>query len=340
MATPPGDDRLFVLEVRKGTIRVVDDGEVLDDPFIDISERLAENGQGEERGRQERGLLSMVFHPDYAENGRFFLWYADESGIGELAEYQVSDDPNRADAASLVVLREFEVARDHFGGELLFGPDGYLWLSIGDGGRRKNAQKLDIPRGAILRFDVSTPGVAEPAPDNPFIGVEDAAKDMWAIGLRNPWRISIDEPTGLLYVGDVGLDTIEEVNVQPYDEPGIDYGWPTAEGSACFTLDEPVECDTTGMVPPVIEMPHDDVCSVIGGSVYRGAAIPEIVGMYFYSDFCGGFLRSFVFADGAVTDELQWFDSMGPVSSFAVDNDGELYITSTDGRLRKLVAAG
>lgn len=339
---PPGDDRMFILQVRAGTILIMEDGEIREQPFLDISERLAENGDGDERGRGERGLLSLAFHPDYADNGRFFIWYADESGIAELAEYTVSDDPNVADPDSKVVLRDYPQSKDHFGGGLQFGPDGHLWLGVGDGGRLANAQDLTNSRGAIIRLDVSTPGNALPAPDNPFIDDPDVDDDIWAYGLRNPWRWSFDVESGLMYIGDVGRELVEEINVQPYTEPGINYGYAIVEGSDCFRLDaeDPVHtnCDTTGITFAAIEHPHPEACSITGGFVYRGEAIPELVGRYLYADYCTGFVRSFVYDDG-VTDVVHLFDDVQKIASFALDHDGEIYVVTLDGMLRKLVAA-
>jgi glucose/arabinose dehydrogenase len=343
MKQAPGDDRMFVLQVRSGQIFIVDDGVVLETPFLDIKERLEANGEGEERGRGERGLLSLAFHPDYQENGRFFVWYADESGIAELAEYTVSDDPDVADPASKVLLREYEESKDHFGGGLQFGPDGFLWLGIGDGGRRPNAQTTESGRGGILRLDVSTPGEAVPAAGNPFIDGPGESGDVWALGLRNPWRWSIDAESGLIFIADVGRDIAEELNVSSLDEGGLNYGWATVEGSECFRLeaaDPEPECDRTGFVDPVIDYLHADTeaCSMIGGHVYRGDAIPELDGTYLYADFCAGFVRTFDYVDGAVTNEQQLFDNAGAVVSINVDHDGEIYLVSTEGWIRQLVS--
>ncbi len=334
LTAPVGDDRLFVLEKNKGLIRIVAGGELAPEPFLDLSAALAARGDGDARGRAERGLLTMAFHPDYAANGRFFVYYADGSGVSELVEYRVSGDPDRADPASAVLLRSFGPTIRHYGGTLAFAPDGMLWLSVGDGSRPQDAADVAVPRGGILRLDVSTPGTAVGAPGNPFAA--DGSADLWAIGLRNPWRWSIDPADGLLYVADVGDKDREEISVQPAGVAGIDYGWPTLEGTRCVTE----SCDAAGTAVPVLELEHPASCSVIGGYVYRGEEIPALAGTYFHSDFCGGWLRSFRFVDGAATEQYEWFDQIGPVTSFGLDGFGELYVVSIDGRIRKVVSAG
>jgi glucose/arabinose dehydrogenase len=326
IAAAPGDDRLFVLERTEGTIRIIQDGELLDEPFLDVSDRLEANGPGDERGSGERGLLALVFHPDYATNGRLFVYYADLSGVSDLVEYHVSADPNRVDPDSAVVLRQFGPSRDHYGGTLTFAPDGSLWFSIGDGHERRKAPNPEEPRGKIYRFDVSTPGELAPAAGNPYAGDVAGLDDVWAVGFRNPWRMSLDPESGMVYIGDVGEADVEEIDVQPMDAGGLDYGWPVVEGSQCWNADT---CDPSGTVPPVIELQHaDGNCAVIGGVVYRGDAIPELDGTYFYSDYCGQFLRSFRFDDGEATDQHEWFSDLGVVTSVVLGSDGELYMTA------------
>jgi glucose/arabinose dehydrogenase len=222
---------------------------------------------------------------------------------------------------------------------LQFGPDGYLWMGLGDGGHRTNAQKIVEPRGGMIRLDVSTAGTALPAPDNPYVGIEDASEDLWAIGLRNPWRWSYDTETNLIYIGDVGRNIAEEINVQAFDEPALNYGWATIEGSQCFRIEEedpaPTNCDTTDLLLPTVEVLHPEACSFTGGHVYRGEAIPELDGRYFYA----GFVRSFLYADGEATNEVQIADDLSAVTSWGRDRDGEFYVITSDGFTRKLVAA-
>lgn len=334
LATPvfvtqaPGDaDRLFALE-RGGAIRVIRGGETLATPFLDLSGTVSTGG--------ERGLLGLAFHPGFSGNGWFFVDYTDESGDVVVERYAVSGDPDVADPGSgLEILRVEQPAANHNGGMVAFGPDGYLYVALGDGGGdREAAQDLSSLLGTILRLDVGASTADQPygiPPDNPFVGTEGAREEIWANGLRNPWRFSFDRQTGDLYIADVGEDELEEVNVQPASSGGGEnYGWPILEGSECFGTAG--GCSTSGLVLPVYEYPHvGEACSVTGGYVYRGSALPELQGRYFFGDFCGGWVRSFRAQGGAAEDVQEHRSHLSPggnVFSFGQDLAGELYVVT------------
>ncbi len=334
VTAPPNDPRLFVA-TKDGRIWVIADGVRRDAPFLDI--------RGLVRNQGEQGLLGVAFHPDYSANGRFFVHYsAAGSGRTRLASYRVSaDDPHLADPGSAELLLEVsQPAPNHNGGMLIFGPDGYLYLGLGDGGGANDAfghgQRADTLLGTILRLDVDVAaGYAIPA-DNPF-AAGGGAPEVWAYGLRNPWRFWFDE--GLLYIGDVGQDAYEEVDVAPAVTGGLNYGWPITEGLHCFRPRS--GCDTSGLTLPAVEVSHGDAgtCSITGGVVYRGEAIPEISGHYFYSDWCGGYLRSFRYQDGRAVDAQDWTDQVGVpgrVASFGTDAAGEVYLTTGGGEVYRL----
>jgi glucose/arabinose dehydrogenase len=314
---PPDDSRLFIV-TKDGRIWLWKDGSLLVDPFLDIADQVRNEG--------EQGLLGLAFDPAFADNGRFFVHYSDNSGDTVLSSYVVSADPDRADPESGQILFEADQpASNHNGGMLAFGPDGYLYLALGDGGRANDAfghgQRSDTVYGALLRFATDPFG---PAPGNPF-------DEVWAYGLRNPWRFSFDGD--LIYIGDVGQGSFEEINVASAGEPGLNYGWPISEGLHCFAPSS--GCDVEGITLPVIEVAHSDggTCSITGGYVYRGSEIPELEGHYFYSDYCGGWLRSFLWDGTAVTGESDWTDdvgSIGRITSFGTDASGEIYVTTGD----------
>lgn len=327
LTAPPGDDRLFLVE-QAGRVRVIRDGEALPEPFLDISDRVASGG--------ERGLLSMAFHPDYVSNGTFFLDFTDPDGDTRVERWRVSADPDRADPASArEILAVDQPYGNHNGGHVLFGPDGMLYVTLGDGGSggdpQGNGQDRTTLLGTILRLDVDGAGTYAIPPDNPYAGHPSFRPEIWAWGLRNPWRIAFDPPSGLLFIADVGQNRREEVDVVPAAEAGLNFGWNAMEGSECFTA----RCDPSAYVPPAVEYAHSQGCSVTGGSVYRGARIPELEGLYIYSDYCRGWLRSFRYGSGAVTDHRQWdVASAGSVVSFGTDAAGELYIVSREGIYR------
>lgn len=327
LTAPPGDDRLFVVE-QTGRIRIVRDGEVLAEPFLDLSDRTQAQG--------ERGLLGLAFHPDYAANGRFFVNYTDPGGTTRIEEYRVGAAPDVADAASGVELLSIaQPFGNHNGGGLAFGPDGMLYVGTGDGGSggdpHGHGQNVETLLGGLLRLDVSVPGEARIPPDNPFAGRPDEGREeLWAWGLRNPWRFSFDLAEGLLYVADVGQNRWEEVNVQAADAPGRNYGWAIMEGPECFGA---ATCDTVGLVEPVLAYRTGvEGCAVIGGHVYRGSRIPGLEGTYLYSDFCRGWLRSFRFEGGEALEPFEWpVRDVGAVLSMGEDAEGELYLLAQGG---------
>jgi glucose/arabinose dehydrogenase len=326
LASPPGDtERLFVVE-REGTIRIVRDAAVVTTPFLDLSDEVTTEGD-------EQGLLGLAFHPLYATNGYAYVNYTDTEGHTQIVRYTRSANPDVADAASAFPILTIEQpVPNHNGGQLAFGPDGMLYIGMGDGGTGSSATGQDLTSllGSILRIDVNggTP-YAVPS-DNPFVADASARPEIWAKGLRNPWRFSFDRTTGDLYIADVGEDLMEEISFQPASsDGGENYGWDTMEGSDCF--DPPSGCETTGLVLPIYEYEHSEGCSVTGGYVYRGSASPALAGRYFFSDFCGSWLRSFEAAGGAPANELDHADAAGPlagVSSFGEDGAGELYVLS------------
>ena len=332
LAAPPGDARLFVVE-QTGRIRIAGaDGQLLGDPFLDLSGRVGTAPEG--------GLLTMAFHPRYADNGQVFVYYTDTEDDTVVERYTVSGDPDRLDPGSAKrILALAQRRQNHNGGMLQFGPDGMLYIFLGDEGGAGdpfgNGQNPETLHGSILRIDVDGGDPYAIPDDNPFVGEEGARGEIWAIGVRNPWRSTFDFPDNVLYVADVGQNEREEINAVPAAEAGVNYGWSTMEGSACY---QSSGCDMSGLTLPVVEYIHDgSVCSVTGGYVYRGSQLPEIAGHYFYSDFCTGFLRSFRFDGGQATDERRWnVGSLGAVSSFGVDGAGELYVVNLTGSVSRI----
>ncbi len=335
LTAPAGDDRLFIVE-QPGRIRILRDGLLVEEPFLDITDRVLDGG--------ERGLLGLAFHPDYASNGRFYVNYTDPNGDTRVERYEVSADPDLADAASAQLVLGFDQPfANHNGGLLLFAPDGTLWIGTGDGGSggdpQGNGQDLSTLLGKVLRIDVDEDAPYAVPPDNPFVGVAGARAEIWAYGLRNPWRFSIDATARRVYIADVGQGSYEEVNRAALDDAGVNYGWNVMEGMHCFGDDD---CDTDGLTLPVLEYDHDDgACSVTGGYVYRGDDVPGIAGHYFYGDFCGGWVRSFSTGSDEVRDEQEWdFGAIGNVLSFGTDGHGELYVLTRsggDGRVYRFV---
>jgi hypothetical protein len=310
----PGETQSYVI-TKNGLVWLYDGASVLDQPVLDISDRVLDDG--------EQGLLSIALHP--VDSRRIFLHYSDQSGDTTLSEFALPA-PGQGDAASeRVLLQVDQPAANHNGGMLQFSPDGALLLGLGDGGgagdRFGNGQNPDTLLGGLVSIDVDT---------------AEAAK--YAMGLRNPWRFWIDGET--IYVADVGQNAYEEISVVPL-QPGHNFGWPILEGLNCFSSSN---CDGTGMIAPVLEVEHGDAgtCSITGGPVYRGASLPQLEGHYFYSDYCGGYLRSLLYADGSATELRDWSEQVGvpgQVTGFGVDGAGEMYVTTTN-RLLSVVAGG
>jgi glucose/arabinose dehydrogenase len=333
-----GSGRLFVVE-KRGLIRIVRDGERIKEPFLDLRGVVTSEGN-------EQGLLSVAFHPEYAENGRFFIAYTDLDGDVVIARYTVSrEDPTLADPASAVVLLTISKPYDdHNGGLLVFGPDGYLYASVGDGGapaeQDGNGQNLQTMLGKLLRIDVNREenGKSYAVPDdNPFVGNPDALPEIWAFGLRNPWRFSFDRETDDLYIADVGMWMSEEINLQPAgDAGGRNYGWNIMEGNLCHTPDSNGVCLTDGLTPPVHEYHHGAECAIIGGYVYRGSSVQELGGWYVFGDLCSGRIMGLERSeDGWAAYNLT--KTPLQITSFGEDATGELYVTDLSGGLYRVV---
>lgn len=333
-----GSGRLFVVE-KAGTIRIVADNATRPQPFLDITTLVGSSGS-------EQGLLSVAFHPDYGSSGRFFVNYTDKNGDTVIAGYQVSSEPDVADPASGVTLLTIEQPYpNHNGGQVAFGSDGLLYIGMGDGGSggdpQGNGQDKSALLGKMLRIDVNAQGEQPygiPA-DNPYVQDADARPEIWAIGLRNPWRFSFDRETGDLFIADVGQGEYEEIHFQPATAgSGKNFGWNTMEGTHCFSPRS--ECDQQGLELPVAEYDHSQGCSVTGGIRYRGAAVPAFGSTYFYGDFCSGRIWGLNEEAGGAWRSTELLESGRSISSFGEDEAGEIYLTDlSDGGLYRLVAA-
>ena len=338
LTAPKADARLFIVE-QAGRIRIVRGGQLLAQPFLDIRDRVASGG--------EEGLLGLAFHPDYASNGYFYIDYTHLNNAGDtlytlIERYTVSAAPDSADSAShKLILRIVQPYSNHNGGLVMFGPDGMLYIGMGDGGSggdpQNRAQDPDSLLGKLLRIDVDGGDPYASPPNNPYVG-RAGRDEIWAIGLRNPWRFAFDRVAGLLYIADVGQDLWEEVDVAPAGQGGLNYGWPMMEGLHCY---RPSPCSTMGLVQPVLEYGHGNGCSITGGFVYRGSQAPSLVGHYFYSDYCSGWISSFTYGSGAVQQRFTWTlnVSLGNVLSFGEDSAGELYVLSGGGSVYRIAPA-
>jgi glucose/arabinose dehydrogenase len=333
---PNGDARLFIVE-RAGTIRILADGSVNPTPFLTISD-VSTCGEG--------GLLGLAFHHDYAANGRFFVHYTAPSGgsiQSRIVEYHATPASDIADPTPVRTILTLEQPRcNHNAGSIAFGRDGYLYIPFGDGGKQGdpdgNAQNSHSWLGAVLRIDIDGAAPYTIPPGNPYNGTNGAA-EVWANGLRNPYRSSIDRATGDLYVGDVGQSSWEEVSVGLAGVAAVNYGWNTTEGYACYPPG--ASCDSSGLTSPVVVYGTGvEGRSVVGGYVYRGSAVPNLGGTYFYADFFSDWIRSFRLVGGVATDMRDWTGTLGSVNSiagFGEDGVGELYVVSIAGTVYKLV---
>jgi len=326
-----GSGRLFIVE-QTGAIRVMRDGEILDEPFLDVSGIIVAGG--------EQGLLGLAFHPDYARNGRFFVDYTDVNGHTAVAEYGVSDDPDRADQDSARTLLQVDQPfSNHNGGQLGFGPDGFLYVALGDGGSAGdpdgNGQNTDVLLGKLLRLDVDSGDPYGIPADNPFAN-GGGEPEIWAYGLRNPWRFSFDSGTDQLWIADVGQGEFEEINRRPAAAGGLNYGWDQMEGRECY---EGSDCDPNGMIVPISGYNHDLGCSVTGGYVYRGNDFPELRGGYLFGDYCSGVIWAIDASANEFTEPVELMSSGLSISSFGPDEAGELYLTDlAAGRLLRVVS--
>lgn len=317
-----GDDRLFVVE-QPGRIKILypETGEVLPDPFLDITSIVDSGG--------ERGLLGLAFHPNYAANGYFYVYYTNNSGNTQISRFSVDDtDPDSADPSSELQMLSFnQPFSNHNGGHIAFGPDGMLYIASGDGGSggdpNNYAQSLNTLLGKMLRLDVDGPAPYIPA-DNPFVDDSSALDEIWAYGLRNSWKFSFDTETGDLWIADVGQSAVEEINKEPSTASGLNYGWRCYEGSEPYNTGG---CpDTSELTFPEAEYPRTGSrCSITGGYVYRGDEFPNLQGLYFFTDLCSGEIGT-VDQDGEMTFHGNYNTSS--IVSFGVDNDDNLYLAA------------
>ena len=330
LLSPPGSDRRFVLE-RVGAVWELDEtGVPGDEPWLDLRDRVNPGGI-------EQGLLGMAFHPEYQSNGRIFTYYYHGADTTRLVELAGDPTADRVDPATEKVMMTFDKPTvRHNGGMLEFGPDGMLYLSLGEGGAASvHSQDPGTHLSSILRLDVDSGDPYGIPADNPFVS-GGGAPEVWAYGLRNPWRFAIDAPTETIYIADVGHERYEEINVVSLSEAGLNFGWIRMEASSCFQSGCDPEAERLTL--PVHEYSHDEGCSITGGRVYRGAAIPELAGVYLYSDWCGGWLRSFRWNGSDATDHTEWLTGLGQVNSFGVDSEGELYVLTWEGEIGRIVA--
>ncbi|HYQ95062.1 MAG TPA: PQQ-dependent sugar dehydrogenase [Burkholderiales bacterium] len=332
LQAPPGDSRLFIAE-RPGRIRVVQGGVLQTTPFLDISSRVTVQG--------EAGLLSFAFDPQYSTNGFVYVHFIENipATFGDIVveRYHVSSDPNVLQTPGTEVIRiPHRDANNHYGGHVFFGPDGMFYLSTGDGGGGNNefghAQNAVSHLGKLLRIDVSTPPYTIPS-DNPVWPNNVGRNENWAIGLRNPFRYAFD--AGQLYIADVGQGAREEIDVVSASASGLNYGWSIMEGTMCLGIGGP--CTTPGLTAPVYDYDHGGGrCAIIGGYVYRGAAIPELQGQYLFSDLCTGFMRSLKIANGVATVSEAPMVNVGTPLSFGQDGFGEVYVLTADNRVLRV----
>ncbi|HEX5503092.1 MAG TPA: PQQ-dependent sugar dehydrogenase [Thermomicrobiales bacterium] len=326
-----GSGRLFAVE-KGGTIRLLPTGEV----FLDISARVHADGS-------EQGLLGLAFHPRFRDNGFFYVNYINDSADTEIARFALTADRRAGDPASeRRVLHQDQPASNHNGGMLAFGPDGYLYCGLGDGGGENdqyhNGQNRQTVLGKLLRLDVDHGDPYAIPPGNPFAGDGKSRPEIWAYGLRNPWRFSFDRATGDLYIGDVGQNRYESVQFQPAGSPGgLNYGWSVVEGSHCLHGDT---CDRAGFTPPIAEYSHDLGCAISGGYVYRGRRSPLLQGVYVFGDYCSGRVWTLAWEGAGRWVATEALQADAAISSFGEDEAGEVYLTDLSGGKVYRLAAG
>jgi glucose/arabinose dehydrogenase len=325
-----GSGHLFVVE-QAGRIWVLEEENVLPEPFLDIESQVGSEGN-------EQGLLSLVFHPDYEQNGLFYIHYTDLSGDTVVSSFRVSSDANLAEAESeQIVLQVDQPFANHNGGNIIFGPDGYLYIGLGDGGSQGdpsgNGQSPDTLLGKILRIDVNAGAPYIIPVDNPF-GRGGGLGEIWALGFRNPWRFTFDSATGDMFIGDVGQGDWEEIDYLPLGTAGANFGWNYFEGTQAYEGSPPAGA---ALIPPVAEYDHGSSrCSVTGGYVYRGAALRAWQGVYIYADYCSGEVFGLVqHADGNWESRLL-YDTSFQITSFGLDEAGEIYLVDRGGGIYQL----
>ena len=326
LANRAGDDRVYVAE-RLGRIVLIDGDAIV--PFFDLRDIVFST-------TSEQGLLGFTFD---TEGDRMFVLYTDESFDVQIAAYALDGDEVIIDSATPILTVE-QPHIYHQGGGMAFGPDGYLWISLGDGGgigdpdgHGQNTARL---LGAIVRLDVDAGVPYAVPPDNPFVDAEGSAGELWAYGLRNPWRFTFD--AGFVYIADVGQYEYEEINVVPMDAAGSNFGWAIREGDACY---EAEDCEAEGLVAPTFIIPHQRACAVVGGPVYRGSQLPALEGQYFYGDYCVGWVRSLIFDGSEIIAEYDWeadLGRLGHITTFGVDAEGEVLVATQEGELHRIVA--
>ncbi len=330
-------ERLYVVE-QGGRIRVLRNGQVAG-TFLDVSSRISRGG--------ERGLLGLAFHPQFSANRRFFVNYTDRQGDTHIAEFRATSADQADPQSERQLLFVSQPFANHNGGGLAFGNDGMLYIGLGDGGSGGdpfgNGQSLGTRLGKLLRIDVDRGTPYAVPSDNPFATRPGAMPEIWAYGLRNPFRFSFDRATGDLYIGDVGQNRFEEVDVGVASRRGGEnYGWNIMEGNSCYA---PASgCSMAGLTLPVLDYGHGDGCSITGGYVYRGCRMPGYAGTYFYGDYCAGFVRSFRLENGRAVDQRDWTSAIGRglirnITSFGVDLDGEVYVVDYGGAIYRIVPA-
>lgn len=331
-----GTNRLFVA-LQTGKIMVFQNHHETTSPltFLDIRERVSDRGK-------EEGLLGLAFDPKYRTNGHFYIYYSASNPRRSIISRFSTSGPrfNQADPDSeRIILEVPQPFTNHNGGQIIFGPDGYLYIGLGDGGSsndpHQNGQNASTLLGSILRIDVNSfdeHGTYTIPSDNPFSGQSGSVrKEIWAYGLRNPWRFTFDRITGMLWAGDVGQDKFEEINII---KPGLNYGWNTMEGFVCSQPRE--ACNQNSLETPIIAYSQNDGCSVIGGYVYRNYRIPSLYGAYIYGDFCSGKIWAIRHNGSNITEHMEIVDSNLQISSFAEDQSGEIFILSFDNKIYRL----